>query len=172
MIEYFQISIWRQFKSFQKGLIIFLFAFIAFIIGGIVGFFDLNNSLFLKFVLVCFVFSLPAFYVHLTYLINNWNTILIVNQDQNEFTIKTNAKYFTYKYENIQETELNLGIYYKNQIDNRGRKIAPWTNYGYLKLKLNDGNVFIFTSLMIDLEKMPFPISITRFRLFPIISSS
>ncbi len=121
--------------------------------------------------LVCFVFSLPAFYIHLTYVINNWNTILIINQGQNEFSIKTNAKYFTYKYEDIQQTELNLGIYFKNQVDNRGRKIAPWTNYGYLKLKLNDGNEFIFTSLMIDLEKIPFPISITKFRLFPVISS-
>ncbi|HZB12757.1 MAG TPA: hypothetical protein VE467_07010 [Chryseolinea sp.] len=55
----------------------------------------------------------------------------------------------------IESTELNLGIYYKNEVDKRGRWPAPWTNYGYLKVRLRDGNEFVFTSLMLDLEKLP-----------------
>lgn len=78
-------------------------------------------------------------------------------------------KDFIYKFEDIENTELNLGIYYKNQIDNRERWPAPWTNYGYLKLRMKDGKEFLFTSLMIDLSKLSLPVTTTKFRLIPSI---
>jgi hypothetical protein len=169
MTDRFQINGRQQLKSFEKGLITFLLAFIGTIIGGLLGVFNLNDFLFLttSFILVCVGFSLPAIYLHITYLIDNWGTILHVDKSHDSFTITTKNVDFNYKFQDIESTELNLGIYYKNQVDNRGRWPAPWTNYGYLKLKLKDGQEFIFTSLMVDLNKLSLPVTTTKFRLVP-----
>lgn len=171
MTDRFQINGRHQLKSFEKGLITFLLAFVGTIIGGLIGIFDLNDFLFLisLFILVCVVFSLPAIYLHITYLVDNWGTILHVDKRLTSFTIKTKNENFSYTFEDIENTELNLGIYYKNQIDNRGRWPTPWANYGYLKLKLKDGKEFMFTSLMVDLSKLSLPVTTTEFRLIPFL---
>jgi hypothetical protein len=118
---------------------------------------------------VCIGFSLPAIYLHVTYLIDNWGTVLHVDKRQNCFTITTKDEDLSYNFEDIENTELNLGIYYKNHIDNRGRWPAPWTNYGYLKLKLKNGKEFRLTSLMVDLNKVSLPVTTTKFRLIPFL---
>ncbi|HYG01793.1 MAG TPA: hypothetical protein VD927_05065 [Chryseosolibacter sp.] len=169
MTDKFQINGRHQIKSFEKGLITFLLAFVGTIIGGLFGLFDLNNIVFLAttFVLVCIGFSLPAIYLHTTYLLQNWGTIVHVDRGQDSLTIKTKDENLNYEFKDIENSELNLGIYYKNQVDNRGRWPAPWTNYGYLKLKLKDGKEFMFTSLMFDLSKLTLPVTTTKFRLIP-----
>ena len=165
----FQVNGRHQLKSFEKGLIIFSLAFVGSIIGGLFGVFDLNDLLshVTSFTLVCVTFSLPAIYLHITYLIDNWETILHVDEGQNSFAIKTAIGDFSYKFEDIEDSELNVGIYYKNGIDNRGRWPASWTNYGYIKLRLKGGNEFMITSLMFDLNKLPLPVTTTKFRLIP-----
>jgi hypothetical protein len=60
-----------------------------------------------------------------------------------EFIVRMRGRDFNYKYEEVESAELNLEIYYKNELDKRARWPAPWTNYGYLKVKLKDGNEFI-----------------------------
>jgi len=171
MTDKFQINGRHQLKSFEKGLITFSLALIATIIAGLLGVFDPTSLLVLamSFILACIWISLPAIYLHITYLIDNWGTTLHVDKRQNSFTIKTKNGDFSYKFEDIENTELNLGIYYKNQIDNRGRWPAPWTNYGYLKLKLKDGREFTFTSLMADLRNLSLPLTTTKFRLIPFL---
>lgn len=173
MTDKFQINGRQQVKSFEKGLITFSLALVGTIIAGLFGVFDLTNILSLAgiFILVCIGYSLPAIYLHITYLIDNWGTVLHVDKRQDSFTITTKNKDFRYKFEDIENTELNLGIYYKNQIDNRGRWPAPWTNYGYLKLKLKDGREFTFTSLMVDLSKLSLPVTTTKFRLIPFLKN-
>lgn len=169
MTDKFQINGRLQLKSFEKGLIIFLVAFIGTIIWGLLGVFKLNDFLLLTtlFIVVCVGFSLPAIYLHITYLIDNWGTILHVDRKQDSFKVTTKNKELNYKFQDIASSELNLGIYYKNQVDNKGRKPAPWTNYGYLRLKLKDGQEFTFTSLMVDLHKLSLPVTTTKFRLIP-----
>lgn len=98
--------------------------------------------------------------------------MLVVDKGQNEILIQTREMDFGYKFEDIETAELNLGIYYKNQLDNRGRWPAPWTNYGYLKVKFKDGEEFFFTSIMLELDKLPFPETSTKFRLLPYIKKS
>ena len=170
MTDKFQINLRHQFKSFEKGLITFSLAFVGVIIFGLFGVFDLSDfSSFVSFALTCVLFSLPALYLHISYLLDNHRTILVVDRDENRFTIKTADQNFTYRYVDVESTELNLTIYYKNQLDNRGRWPAPWTNYGYLKLKLKDGKVFYLTSLMLNLDKLMFPVTATRFRPVPYI---
>ncbi len=169
MTDKFQINGRHQLKSFGKGLITFSVAFVGIIIGGLLGIFNLNNflSLVTLFISVCVVFCIPAIYLHITYLIDNWRTILCVDKRQSSFTIATKYEQLSYKFEDIEYTELIVGIYYRNRLDNRGRWPAPWTNYGYLKLKLKDGKEFMFTSLMVDLSKLPLPVNKTKFRLIP-----
>lgn len=171
MTDRFQINGRHQIKSFEKGLITFSLAFVGTIIGGLLGIFDAYDFLshVTSFTLVCIAFSLPAIYLHITYLIDNWGTILDVDKERNSFSIKTKYGYFNYKFEDIENTELNLGIYYKNEIDKRGRWPAPWTNYGYLKLNMKDGQEFRFTSLMIDLSRLSLPVTTTKFRLHPFL---
>lgn len=169
MTDRFQINGRHQLKSFEKGLITFSLAFAGTVVGGLLGIFDLNDFVFLTtiFVLVCIGFSLPAIYLHVTYLVENWGTIVHVDKRQNSLTIKTENGDFNYKFEDIENSELNLGIYYKNELDNRGRWPAPWTNYGYIKLKLKDGKEFMLTSLIVDLNKQSLPVTTTKFRLIP-----
>ena len=171
MTDRFQINGRHQLKSFEKGLITFSLAFVGTIIGGLFGIFDISDfpSHVTSFTLVCVGFSLPAIYLHITYLIDNWGTILHVDEQQRCLTIKTQNEELSYKFDDIENTELNLGIYYKNQIDKKGRWPAPWTNYGYLKLKLKDGREFRFTSLMMDLSKLSLPVTTTKFRLHPFL---
>jgi len=166
----FQIDLRHQFKSFEKGLITFSFVLTGVIAFGLFGVFDLSDvSTFVSFISACVLFSLPAFYLHISYLLKNHSTTLIVDRDEARFMIIIRGQEFNYKYEDIDGTELNRGIYYKNELDNRRRWPAPWTNYGYLKLRLKDGKIFYFTSLMVNLDKLMFPVTVTRFRAIPFI---
>lgn len=70
----FQINVRYQIKSFEKGLITFFLAFVGMIVLGLFGVFDLTDfvSLFASFIVTCVLFSLPAIYLHITYLFDNW----------------------------------------------------------------------------------------------------
>lgn len=170
MTNKFQLNGRHQFKSMREGLILLSLAPIGILIGllkfgaqdlpGLLTIFGLCNLLFLS----------PSIYLHITYLAANWDTKLVVNKE--EFRIHEKNSEFIYRKEDIKSTELHLGIYYKNRIDNRGRWTTPWTSYGYLKLRLKDGKDFIFTSLMLDLDKLPFPVTVTRFRFTPYIDKN
>jgi hypothetical protein len=154
-------------------VITFSLAFVGLVGFGLFGVFDLRDvSTYASFVGTCLLFSLPAIYLHISYLLDNRRTVLRVDKNGKRFTLTTQYRDFNYGYEDIEKTELNRGIYYKNQLDNRGRWPAPWTNYGYLKLKLKDGKEFIFTSMMLDLTKLPFQETTTKFRLIPYINKS
>jgi hypothetical protein len=172
MTDRFQINGRHQFKSFEKGVITFSLVFVGLVGFGLFGVFDLRDvSTYASFVVICVLFSIPAIYLHISYLVDNRGTVLTVDKNGKRFTLKTQDQDFNFEYEDIEKTELNLGIYYKNQLDNRGRWPAPWTNYGYLKLILKDGKEFMFTSLMVDLDKLPLPVTITKFRIIPSLKS-
>jgi len=168
MTDKFQIDLRHQIKSFEKGLITFVFVFLGVIGFGLFNVFDLVDlSTYTSFILTCLLFSLPAIYLHISYLIDNRGKVLTVDIKGKRFTITVQNQHFNYQFEDIENAELNRGIYYKNQLDNRGRLPAPWTNYGYLRLKLKDGREFMLTSLMVDLKKLSLPVTTTKFRLHP-----
>ena len=172
MTDKFQINGRHQFKSIKEGLILISLGPIGLLIGILSGKFGLGDLplMLTVFGLYYLLFFAPAIYLHFTYLIDNWDTQLTV--DKEEISIKDKRGAFKYRQEDIEKTELNLGIYYKNKIDNMGRWTTPWTNYGYLKSKFKDGNEFYFTSLMMDLDKLPFPVTATRFRFAPYIDKN
>ena len=174
MTDKFQINGRHQFKSIKEGLLLLSLGPIGILIGLLSEKVDMSD-----FPLLLTVFGLyylllfsPAFYLHFTYYMDNVGTTLTVDQNQNEIRIKTKKEEFKYKYEDVVKSELNLGIYFKNRIDNMARWTTPWTNYGYLKLRFKDGKEFFFTSLMLDLDKIPFSVTATRFRFAPYIDKN
>jgi hypothetical protein len=172
MTDKFQINGRHQFKSIKEGLILISLGPIGLLIGILSGKFGMEDLplMLTVFGLYYLVLFSPAFYLHTTYFLDNWDTQLTV--DMEEIKILNKRDEFKYRQEDIEKAELNLGIYYKNRIDNMGRWTTPWTNYGYLKLKFKDGKEFYFTSLMIDLDKLPFPVTSTRFRFTPYIDKN
>lgn len=170
MTDTFQIDLRHQLKSFEKGLITFALVFVIVVGFGLFDVFDLSDvSIYTSFILTCLLFSLPAIYLHISYLIDNHGKVLTVDSKAERFIISVQGQNFNYEFEDIENAELNIGIYYKNQLDNRGRWPAPWTNYGYIKLKLRDGREFMLTSLMVDLNKLSLPVTTTKFRLHPFL---
>ncbi|MCZ8020419.1 MAG: hypothetical protein O9294_01540 [Cytophagales bacterium] len=170
MTDKFQIDLRHQIKSYEKGLITFGLAFVG-VLG--FGYFDTFNlrdlSTYTSFIFTCLLFSLPAIYLHISYFIENHGKVMVVDWKEKKLTIMAQGQNFNYVFEDIENAELNLGIYFKNQLDNQLRYPAPWTNYGYLKLKFRDGREFILTSLMADLQKLSLPVTATKFRLHPFL---
>lgn len=113
------------------------------------------------------MFIAPSIYLHLTYYIKNFGQKIIVNQSQNRLTIIEHGKQHCYNYSSIISIEQHLGLYYRNRIDRQGRRLAPWTPYGYLIIKLENGLYIQLTCLMIDIQNPPFVITHTYFRFFP-----
>lgn len=170
MSDRFQIDLRHQMKSFEKGLITFALVFVAVIGLGLLGVFDLRSlSIYTSFILTCLLFSLPAIYLHISYLVQDYGKVLTVDAKGKRFTVRVQGQNFDYEFGDIEMADLNLGIYYKNQLDKRGRWPSPWTNYGYLKLTVRDGRQFMLTSLMLDLNKLALPVTTTKFRLLPFL---
>lgn len=157
----FQIDMRHQIKSMQNVLILFSFSLVIIIIGGLFEIFDLKDFLFLflTLILICCAFSLPAIYLHINYLLENWGTILTVDKSRNEFSIKTKEGDFYYGYEDLESVELNLAT--------ARRKSTPWIDYGYIKIRMKDGKEFSFTSLMMDLYQAPFSVTERKLRIVP-----
>ena len=111
MTDKFQINGRHQFKSIKEGLILLSLGPIGILIGFLSGKFELNDYplLLTVFALYYLLLFSPAFYLHITYLMNNLGTILTVGKSQNEVRIKTNEGEFKYRHEDIEKSELNLG---------------------------------------------------------------
>jgi RecG-like helicase len=113
-----------------------------------------------------FIF-LPAIYLHITYFFANSKTLLTIDHYSKRISITEQDETISFSFNDISIVERNLGIYFKNRIDNRARRIATWTNYGYLKLKLKNGKTFYISSLMLDLFNSHLPITQTKYRFIP-----
>jgi len=98
------------------------------------------------------IFFTPALYLHMTYYFKNFGQKIIVDESQSRLTVVKYGKQFTYSYSNIISVEQHLGIFYRNRIDRVGRRLAPWTPYGYIEIKLDNGLRFQMTSLMVDIH--------------------
>jgi hypothetical protein len=109
----------------------------------------------------------PALYLHITYYFKNFRLVIKIDESQDVFTISNYGNEQSHKFSEIISIEQHLGLYYKNRIDRLGRRIAPWTPYGYLLLKLDDGKQYYLTSLMVDIRNSPLTTTHTYFRFFP-----
>lgn len=109
----------------------------------------------------------PAIYLHLNYLFENYRVVLSVDHVTKSFVLRKGGQQYIYKFSDIISLEQHLGIYYRDRIDRAGRRLASWTPYGYLNLRLKDGQYFNLTCLMVDIHNPPFMSTDTYFRFFP-----
>ena len=146
MLQAFKINLQNQFYSIKEGLILLALTPVGLAAAQLIGKISWDDypAVLVIFLLYNLVLFLPAFYLHITYYIANNKTILTVDDYSKSISITEHAEVTTFKLDDIHEVEQNLGIYYKNKIDNRGRWITSWTNHGYLKLKLKNGKTFFY----------------------------
>jgi len=109
----------------------------------------------------------PIAYLHLSYYLKNVGMKMAIDNIQGQILFLKNGKEYLFKISDIKAVEQNLGIYYQNNQDFVGRRIAPWTSYGYLLLTFRNGSKFYITSLMVDIVNPPLETSYTYFRFFP-----
>jgi len=165
----FQIDGRHKIKSIRAGLPFFVVAPIGIVFGYFSEMAGPNSVPLLLTVFGLYgllIFS-PAIYLHIIYSMDNEGTILNVDKEKNEIMIKTKSGEFKYKHEDIRKSELNR----VNRTDAMTWSM-PWTTYGYLKLGFNDGREFFLTSLMLDLDNMPFAVKTTRLRYIPYLDTN
>lgn len=126
---------------------------------------DLDGLLFASIPIL--MFAVPTIYLHLNYYIKNIGLEMAIDDIGEQISFVKNGNEHVFKISNIKCVEQHLGIYYRNRIDFAGRRIAPWTPYGYFLLKFDNGNQFYVTCLMVDVTSPPFDITHTYFRFFP-----
>ena len=179
----FKVDLRHQYLSTRKLLV--FFGWVAFMIL-FVGWFKIetdlpttkNSILLTMFSLFVLSFASPALYLHLTYYFRNKGWVLSVDQSRNKIRIQSHDLMAEYRFEQVVMCELNLGTHHRHKkkydvtewsIPSKSYWPAPWMDYGYLRVSLTDGNDFIFTSLMLNLKALPFPVKTTRFRFVPYI---
>ncbi|MFM1999542.1 MAG: hypothetical protein RL204_1489 [Bacteroidota bacterium] len=174
MTKTYKINFRHQFNSFKTGAILLALIPIVPLLVYVTGKATINDYRESLVVVLLFnlVFFLPAFYLHISYYLHNRNTILTVDSQAKRFSIKTKNNSEDFTFEDIHLAEQHLSIYHKNKIDHRRRFITPWIDYGYFKLKLNNGQTFFFSSIMMDVQNPLFSSSNVNYRFIPYIDKS
>ncbi|MBE7177253.1 MAG: hypothetical protein INR69_12655 [Mucilaginibacter polytrichastri] len=173
MSERYSISLIAQFRTLRESVYFSLLILIGILVAAIFGVhltWD-NLASFIVPAVIISIFWLPALFLHVDYLLENRSMELVINKHSNQIIIKTRKKTSTYGFGDIIHAEQHIGIYWKNKLDQRGRRFVPWTKYGYLKIRFSDGAIFNFTSIMIDVLDPPFTSSYVFYHLFPLVSN-
>jgi hypothetical protein len=107
-----------------------------------------------------FIITIP-FHIH--YLIENWNTRLLIDTERQTATIESRKESFTYDFKDLK-TERHLVGHHRPGIIKSYRPV-PFDYYGYIKIKTKDNNIFYITSLMTDPFDFPLTIDSTKYRI-------
>lgn len=158
------------FSAFTLFAMFALWSVVALIKGGEVTYdIEIIKILFIVFL----IFLLPAIYLHIEYLLENYNTRLTIDYRNKQLNIKRGKTNYDYSFEDILESILYRSIYYKNEVDNAHRWKTVFSDYGYWFMRFNDGERFFFTSLMINISEKPLIESTeTRYLFFTNIKES
>jgi hypothetical protein len=131
-----------------------------------------DQIIILIFGLIVLVLNFPSLFLYFNYYRENKNTTLIINPESGKITITQKGIAKDYTKDDIDTSILNLGIYYKNAVDNAGRLRASFSNYLYLDVIFKNGDRYYISNLIVDfLKEEDLLIKETkyRFRLFPYI---
>lgn len=113
------------------------------------------------------LFCVPAILLHLTYFVENRNTVLIVDHINDWLEIKKGKLMYRYSIHDIESAHWIIGVYEDPSRRTMRPRIAPWSGYNYLNLVFKDGRSFIFTSLMINRHETPVTSFAAYFVLYP-----
>ncbi len=139
-----------------------------------VDYFELDAS-FIKFLIgLLFVFNVPAIFILINYYFQNKKTTLEIDIQSDYIKICQDGKSNVYKLSDITASIYNIGIYYKNAIDNNARWATIHSDLGYWDIQFDNGDRFYLSNLLVDfLHEEAFVKSTKyRFRLFPYIDKS
>lgn len=127
----------------------------------------IDPVVFLVGIIILLPFIGPAIFLHISYYIENVGLRIIIDESKDTLIVSKSGKEHVYHFADVILVEQHLAIYYRNRIDHAARRFAPWTPYGYLLLKFNDGEEVYLSCLMLDVLNSPIGITHTYFRFFP-----
>jgi hypothetical protein len=133
---------------------------------------ELNLTSVLIFSGSLFVFNIPAIILLIEYYFENKNTTLEI--DSEFVKINRNGQTIKHKISEIEVSTYNIGIYYKNAIDNSARWSTIHSDFGYWDVKFKNGERYYLSNLLVDFLHQEAFVENTkyRFRLFPYIDKS
>ena len=133
---------------------------------------ELNLTTVLIFSGVLFVFNIPPIILLIEYFFENKNTTLEI--DSEFVIINRNGQSKSHKISEIETSTYNIGIYYKNAIDNAARWSTIHSDFGYWDVKFENGERYYLSNLLVDFLHQEAFVENTkyRFRLFPYIDKS
>ncbi len=137
----YKITLKQQFlllyKPFTKNIALFL----------IIKYFSdylLLTETWVVLILIFLIDFIPAFILHIQYLITNWNCSFIINTEKRTFSYYSPKKSIDNgSFDNIQKLEYHVSY---------GRKtgVYSFASYRYYKIFLNDGSTIFITCLMVN----------------------
>ena len=166
MTEY-KIDFRHQIRSFRECFITLAWTMIAVIVAPFV----IEGMDYMTMFVICILFWLtPSVAMtlpfHINYLLANWQTRLIVDDNLKTIKIIQSGLSYDYKISDIHVTRHILGHYRPDRT--KSWTPIPFDYYGYLQIKTSDNKKVILTSLMLDPFNPPLPFDITEYG-FPII---
>jgi len=157
MKQEFKIDFKNQYNSFKECFFILLAGLFGIIIIGLFGQ-NFNTALIVLLFFSLFFLGMVLPF-HIQYLITNWKTRLII--DSNSKTIKIT--------DGNKMSEFNMSeISTERIIVHQSAYKTPFKNYGFVRIKTRQNEVFIITSLMANPLKFPLKIDQTKYW-FPFI---
>lgn len=169
MIETYKVDFKHQYQSAKYNLLVL----VIFISMALYSYYNIENPVYspLPFwSLFIIIPSLPAIFFHTSYYLKNKDIILTIDKKKRTLVIISKHETKTYHFNDISHITQKLGIHYKGQPKGSGPGInpVPWTNYGYIKIKFRDGNIYYFTSIMIDVPSFDIGVPyITKYTWWP-----
>ena len=133
------------------------------------------DALYIKILIgIVFVFNIPAICILINYYMQNKDTTLEIDTQTDFIKINKKGKTKNYRISDIETSIYNIGIYYKNAIDNNSRWPTIHSDFGYWDLKFVNGDRYYLSNLLVDFLHQEAFVKNTKycFRLFPYIDKS
>ncbi len=120
---------------------------------------------------IVFVSNIHNIIILISYYKENKNTKVKIDTDYKKIIIKKDGISRQYLFSEIKTSVYNLGIYYKNKLDNAKRWPILGSDLGYWKIEFNNGDSVYLSNLLVDFlhDKPIVKNTKYRFILFPII---
>lgn len=167
MENVYKVRLMLHLKSLRSPIIfVSLVMLVTFYISHYKGKYDFNSYALGVLPIVLITFA-PTLYLHITYYLKNTGLTVKVDKGQDILTIHRSGHEQIHRFSNIVSVDQHMGIYYKDY-DHQRR--MPWTSYGFLIIKLDNGEQLCLTSLMLDIQNSPFKIAHTYFKFFPYLT--
>jgi len=172
MKERYKIDLKHQLKSYRNGFMMVIYLFFGVLAIFLFGYSDEFLNLFLYTLIAHGLFSLPAFFLHLTYYLDNFKLIVKIDESRDEIIFNKRDKNYKYKISELTKIERNIQKDFKFPKWQQNWIPISWRYYGFIRIETPDQNTFNLTSLIIDIVNPPINSRTTRYRILPFLKES